>query len=68
MRVVYAQLADAMPPYEALSYSVGDPGERGVLRVRVAGGDTWELSATTSLLAALRRLRRIGGEERTRTL
>ena len=65
--LVYAQLADAMTPYEALSYCWGDPRERGVLRVRVASGDTWELSATTSLLAALRRLRRIG-EERTRTL
>ena len=53
--LVYAQLADAVP-YEALSYCWGDPRKRGVLNVRVSG-DTWELSATTALLAALRRLR-----------
>ena len=56
--LVYAHLTDATP-YEALSYCWGDPRERGVLSVRVAG-DTWELSATASLLGALRRLRRQG--------
>ncbi|KAM7213113.1 HET domain containing protein [Rhypophila decipiens] len=56
--LVYAQLAGPVP-YEALSYCWGDPRERGVLDVRVAG-NTWELSATTTLLAALRRLRRKG--------
>lgn len=57
--LVYAQLADNGMPYEALSYCWGDPRERGVLSVRVAG-DTWEFSATSALMGALRRLRRKG--------